>query len=275
MAKDLFMKLNPISIKPTRFDLREFSGLSPRSISSLCCISPRLLSRSHFISSRTLFSGENNDNILFPKKKIPVMVRCQTSLGIGRNQKWWEKELKRNMKSVTSPEDLVGSLLNAGDKLVVVDFFSPGCGGCKALHPKICKIAEKNPEVEFLQVNYEEQRSLCQSLHVHVLPFFRFYRGSSGRVCSFSCTNATIKKFKEALEKHGREQCSIGKTKGLEEKELVAMAANKDLSFDYKPKSSGEIRETKEKTIFPQKSPTLKEKDEEGSTILISHAGVV
>lgn len=57
---------------------------------------------------------------------------------------------------------------------------------------QICKIAEKNPEVEFLQVNYEEQRSLCQSLHVHVLPFFRFYRGSSGRVCSFSCTNATV-----------------------------------------------------------------------------------
>ncbi|VVB07272.1 unnamed protein product [Arabis nemorensis] len=268
MATDMFMKLNPISI-----DLREFSGLSPKSISSLCCISPRLISRSHFINPRTLISGENNDNILFPKKKIPMMVRCQTSLGIGRNQKWWEKELKPNMKSVTSPEDLVGSLLNAGDKLVVVDFFSPGCGGCKALHPKICKIAEKNPDVEFLQVNYEEQRILCQSLHVHVLPFFRFYRGSSGRVCSFSCTNATIKKFKEALEKHGREQCSIGKTKGLEEKELVAMAANKDLSFDYKPKSS-EIRETKEKTIFPQKTTTSKEKDEEGS-VLISHAGIV
>lgn len=41
------------------------------------------------------------------------------------------------MKSVTSPEDLVGSLRNAGDKLVVVDFFSPSCGGYKALHPKV------------------------------------------------------------------------------------------------------------------------------------------
>ena len=43
------------------------------------------------------------------------------------------------MKSVTSPQDLVDSLLNAGDKLVVVDFFSPGCGGCKALHPKVIR----------------------------------------------------------------------------------------------------------------------------------------
>lgn len=41
------------------------------------------------------------------------------------------------MKEVTCAQDLVDSLLNAGDKLVVLDFFSPGCGGCKALHPKV------------------------------------------------------------------------------------------------------------------------------------------
>lgn len=34
---------------------------------------------------------------------------------------------------------------------------------------------------------------MCQALHVRVLPFFRFYRGGEGRVCSFSCTNATVR----------------------------------------------------------------------------------
>jgi len=61
----------------------------------------------------------------------------QMALRIGNVQKWWEKGLQPNMKEVTSAQDLVESLLNAGDKLVVVDFFSPGCGGCKALHPKV------------------------------------------------------------------------------------------------------------------------------------------
>lgn len=61
----------------------------------------------------------------------------QMALRIGKTQKWWETGLKPNMKDVTSAQDLVESLLNAGDKLVVVDFFSPGCGGCKALHPKV------------------------------------------------------------------------------------------------------------------------------------------
>ncbi|KAE9599625.1 hypothetical protein Lal_00045788 [Lupinus albus] len=160
----------------------------------------------------------------------------QMTLRIGKSQKWWEKGLQSNMREVTSAQDLVDSLLSAGDKLVVVDFFSPGCGGCKALHPKICQLAEMNPDVQFLQVNYEEHKSMCYSLNVHVLPFFRFYRGANGRLCSFSCTNATIKKFKDALAKHTPDRCSLGPTKGLEEKELLALSANKDLSFTYKPK---------------------------------------
>ncbi|GLT95350.1 hypothetical protein SLE2022_130360 [Rubroshorea leprosula] len=159
----------------------------------------------------------------------------QTGL-IGKSQKWWEKEIKPNMREVTSAQDLVDFLLNAGEKLVIVDFFSPGCGGCKALHPKICQLAELNPDVQFLQVNYEEHKSMCYTLNVHVLPFFRFYRGAHGRLCSFSCTNATIKKFKDALAKHTPDRCSLGPTKGLEEKELLALAANKDLSFNYIPK---------------------------------------
>ncbi|KAI7731438.1 hypothetical protein M8C21_007808 [Ambrosia artemisiifolia] len=158
------------------------------------------------------------------------------SIGIGKSLRWWEKGVQPNMKEITGAEDLVESLLNAGDKLVVVDFFSPGCGGCKALHPKLCQLAEMNPDVQFLQVNYEEHKSMCYSLHVHVLPFFRFYRGAEGRVCSFSCTNATIKKFKDALAKHKPDRCSLGPPKGLEEKELVALGANPDLSFVYNPK---------------------------------------
>nr|GMD43094.1 thioredoxin-like 1-1, chloroplastic [Ipomoea batatas] len=158
------------------------------------------------------------------------------SIGLRKAPKWWEKGLQPNMKEVTGAQDLVDSLLNAGDKLVVVDFFSPGCGGCKALHPKICQLAEMNPDVQFLQVNYEEHKSMCYSLNVHVLPFFRFYRGAEGRVCSFSCTNATIKKFKDALVKYGTYRCSLGPPKGLEEKELLALTSNRDLSFEYTPK---------------------------------------
>ncbi|PWA52338.1 thioredoxin-like 1-1 protein [Artemisia annua] len=165
------------------------------------------------------------------------------SISIGKSLKWWEKGLQPNMKEIEGAEDLVESLSSAGDKLVVVDFFSPGCGGCKALHPKICQLAEMNPDVQFLQVNYEDHKSMCYSLNVHVLPFFRFYRGAEGRLCSFSCTNATIKKFKDALAKHSPDRCSLGPPKGLEEKELVALGANRDLSFVYTPRPEHQPKE--------------------------------
>nr|GMC88544.1 thioredoxin-like 1-1, chloroplastic [Ipomoea batatas] len=172
---------------------------------------------------------------------FPGNGRTQMSIGIGKAQRWWEKGLQPNMKEVVSAQDLVDSLSNAADNLVVVDFFSPGCGGCKALHPKICQLAEMNPDIQFLQVNYEEHKSMCYSLNVHVLPFFRFYRGAEGHVCSFSCTNATIKKFKDALVKYGADRCGLGPPKGLEEKELLALAANRDLSFNYTPKPEGPV----------------------------------
>ncbi|ESQ36025.1 hypothetical protein EUTSA_v100086161mg, partial [Eutrema salsugineum] len=117
----------------------------------------------------------------------------------------------------------------------------------------LCQLAEQNPDVQFLQVNYEEHKSMCYSLGVHVLPFFRFYRGAHGRVCSFSCTNATIKKFRDALAKHTPDRCSLGPTKGLEEKELVALAANKELNFSYTPK----IVPVEEEAASPTSNPSL------------------
>ncbi|EOA13887.1 hypothetical protein CARUB_v10026990mg [Capsella rubella] len=154
----------------------------------------------------------------------PVQVQVKTSsIGMSRGMRWWEKSTKHNMFEIQSANHLVDSLLNAGDRLVVLDFYSPGCGGCKSLHPKICQLAESNPNVMFLKVNQEELRTMCHGLNVHVLPFFKFYRGAEGKVCSFSCTIATINKFRKALDKHGNERCSLGPAKGLDEKELAAL----------------------------------------------------
>ncbi|GER53113.1 thioredoxin-like protein [Striga asiatica] len=159
-------------------------------------------------------------------------VNAQASALFSKALRWWEKSLQPNMIEINSAQDLVDYLSNSGDKLVVVDFYSPGCGGCKALHPKICQLAEMNPDSIFLKVNYEKHKAMCYALHVHVLPFFRFYRGAQGKVCSFSCTNATIKKFKDALAKYGAERCNLGPAKGLDESELLALASIGQISED-------------------------------------------
>eukprot|EP00252_Welwitschia_mirabilis_P027909 TRINITY_DN9791_c0_g2_i1.p1 TRINITY_DN9791_c0_g2~~TRINITY_DN9791_c0_g2_i1.p1 ORF type:complete len:234 (-),score=21.23 TRINITY_DN9791_c0_g2_i1:516-1217(-) len=164
------------------------------------------------------------------RRLLPMTVRAAQTL-MPSAARWWEKGLTRNMREADSAQELADVLLNAGNKLVVVNYFSPGCGACRSLHPKICQFAEANDDVEFLKVNYEKNKSMCHSLRIHVLPFFQFYRGAHGRLCSFSCTNATIKKFKDALAKHTTPRCSLGPALGLAEPELTALSQNKSLSF--------------------------------------------
>ncbi|KAE8670756.1 Thioredoxin-like 1-2 [Hibiscus syriacus] len=164
------------------------------------------------------------------KRENKFSVQAETAC-VSRSMRWWEKNLKPNMVKIHSAEELVCSLQNAGDRLVIIVFYSPGCGGCKALHPKICQLAEQNPNSIFFEVNYEELKNMCHCLNIHVLPFFRFYRGAEGRLCSFSCTIATIKKLKNALAKHGYNRCSLGPAKGLDESELMKLASAGELSL--------------------------------------------
>lgn len=174
--------------------------------------------------------------VVSDQKKLPLSpakfyVQAQSSYCVSKALRWWEKTLMPNMLEIHSAQQLVDELKSAGDKLVIIDFYSPGCGGCKSLHPKICQLAESNPDAIFLKVNYEELKPMCHALHIHVLPFFRFYRGAEGRVCSFSCTISTIKKFKDALAKHNTERyCSLGPAKGLDESEMMKLASIGELS---------------------------------------------
>ncbi|GFY80700.1 atypical CYS HIS rich thioredoxin 4 [Actinidia rufa] len=229
---------------------KKIKPLSIKSASS----SSSSLSNSDFHGRRFLSQGIDGFNTRSSSSSSSLNAMMTSGI-IGNAQKWWEKGLQPNMSEIIGAQDLADSLLNAGDKLVVVDFFSPSCGGCKALHPKICQFAEMNPDVQFLHVNYEEHKSMCYSLNVHVLPFFRFYRGAQGRVCSFSCTNATIKKFRDALAKHSPDRCSLGPPKGLEEKELLALAANKELSFNFTPKPDQLMPVTAQREILAEATP--------------------
>ena len=64
-----------------------------------------------------------------------------------------------------------------------------------------------------------------------------------------------IKKFRDALAKHSPDRCSLGPPKGLEEKELLALAANKDLSFNFTPKQDQPIPVTVQREILAETTP--------------------
>eukprot|EP00249_Psilotum_nudum_P008893 c21577_g1_i1 orf=342-1022(-) len=130
--------------------------------------------------------------------------------------RWWQKVGAPNMRDINSTHEFLDCLNSAGEKLVVVEFFSPWCGTCKSLYPKLCQIAGDNPDIEFLKVNIEENRTMCKSLKVHVLPLFHFYRGAEGRLTTFSCSLTKVQKLRDAIAKHNTDRCTIGPTLGLE-----------------------------------------------------------
>ncbi|CAH8317899.1 unnamed protein product [Eruca vesicaria subsp. sativa] len=172
----------PIGITPFLNSYNRFYGLS-------------------FSTSSSLTSSYSN-LVLSIRSKQSLSQKVQALSAETEQPKWWEKKAGPNMIDITSTEQFLNALKDAGDRLVIVDFYGTWCASCRAMFPKLCKTAEEHPEILFLKVNFDENKSLCKSLNVKVLPYFHLYRGSDGQVDSFSCSLAKFKKLRDAIERH-------------------------------------------------------------------------
>ncbi|KAF0928211.1 hypothetical protein E2562_038299 [Oryza meyeriana var. granulata] len=129
--------------------------------------------------------------------------------------KWWEKNAGPNMIDIHSTQEFLDALRDAGDRLVIVEFYGTWCGSCRALFPRLCRTAVENPDILFLKVNFDENKPMCKRLNVKVLPYFHFYRGADGQLEAFSCSLAKFQKLKDAIAVHNTARCSIGPPIGV------------------------------------------------------------
>lgn len=177
-------------------------------------------------SSRGSFFGTNGGSIDWLRRLYSVQRCRQRSLatswlvlsatGPNDGVKWWEKDGGPNMMDVHSSKELTDALAAAGEKLVVVEFYATWCGSCRALYPKLCRIAAEHLDIVFLKVNFDENKPLCKSLSVKVLPYIHLYRGAAGRLDAFSCSITKLQKLKDAIATHNTERCSLGPPAGLQ-----------------------------------------------------------
>jgi thiol-disulfide isomerase/thioredoxin len=182
--------------------------------------------------SRTITNNSNNNKK--NKKKMMISKATVIANDINKQNKrgelvkvnmnridakveWWTKDASPNMIDITGTPQLLEQLCNNQDKLVVVDVYAKWCGACRALYPKLCKMGRQfDGNTIILKVNFDENKAMCKSLGVKVLPYMIMYKGSQGRVEEFSVSISKIKMLREKLEMHTldipmdeKEECNL------------------------------------------------------------------
>lgn len=90
----------------------------------------------------------------------------------------------------------------AGDKLVVVDFYTAWCGPCKIIYPTLCEMAVEYADAGVQIVKFEckkENKELGQKLGIRVAPTFHLYKNNT-KVAEM--TGAKVDQLRELIEKH-------------------------------------------------------------------------
>lgn len=88
----------------------------------------------------------------------------------------------------------------AGDKLVVVDFYTDWCGPCKLMYPTLCKWNEElGPQgVVFVKLNCNaSNKTIGKELGIKVAPTFHVYRNGERL---HEMTGAKADKLKELID---------------------------------------------------------------------------
>lgn len=63
-----------------------------------------------------------------------------------------------------------------GNDFVIVDFWAPWCGPCRAFAPIFEAAAEKHPDITFAKVNTEEEQEIGASFQIRSIPTLMIFR---------------------------------------------------------------------------------------------------
>jgi len=86
--------------------------------------------------------------------------------------------------------------------IVLIDWWAPWCGPCRAFAPAYEKVAEANPDVTFGKINTDEEQELAGAFNIRSIPTLMIFRD---KVLLFSQPGALPQNVLEDLVKKARE----------------------------------------------------------------------
>eukprot|EP00611_Tribonema_gayanum_P021400 TRINITY_DN4103_c0_g1_i4.p1 TRINITY_DN4103_c0_g1~~TRINITY_DN4103_c0_g1_i4.p1 ORF type:complete len:190 (-),score=29.80 TRINITY_DN4103_c0_g1_i4:1144-1713(-) len=111
-----------------------------------------------------------------------------------------EQSENRKVKLIENGTDgFLEAMASNADRPVVIKFYDTFCRACKAIAPKFERMAQENPGVSFYEVEFRENKPLCKSLGITMLPTIQIYRGAAGKVASMPVGPKRFHLAEEAL----------------------------------------------------------------------------
>lgn len=97
------------------------------------------------------------------------------------------------------PSDNFDQLLKDNAK-VVVDFYAPWCGPCKALKPIFEQLGNETQDVLFITVNVDSFSALASKYGVRGIPHLKFFK--NGSIVHTMTGSQTKKALSDAVKKY-------------------------------------------------------------------------
>ncbi len=100
------------------------------------------------------------------------------------------------MRSVT--DDTFDTDVLAADRPVVVDFWAPWCGPCKAIEPALVELAAAHAGVEFVKLDIDENPRTASRFGVLSLPTVMLFQDGEARETVYGAR--PMKHFQKTFE---------------------------------------------------------------------------